>query len=114
MNWYKKYSQQIEMDFENIPLDNKIPKNDPKSIDRIINSLASMLFNNQISDDLIRNVLGDLKNLKDKNIIKFPIGMAIKDKFDTVCKYLNISGEDIIYRKKIAFDRLRRIMEEII
>lgn len=112
--YYKKYSQQIELGLGDIKPPNRSIKTDPYSIDHIIKVVASMLFDNEVPDEKIKNILKDLKNLKEQGIIKFPIGIAIRDRFDKVCGYLNILDNEKVHRKKMAFDRLRKIMEELV
>jgi hypothetical protein len=109
MNWYKQ-SQQLDLKLEN----QKQLKTDPNSVMHVIGVVAGMLFNDKVSDEVIRKHIKDLKDLKDKGTIKFPIGMAIYNNFDKVCKYQNIPKEEILDRKKVAFDRLRRIMEDLV
>ena len=109
MNWYKK-AQQLDLKLEN----QKHLKSDPNSVMHVIGVVAGMLFNDKVSDEVIRKHIKDLKDLKDKGVIKFPIGMSIYNNFDKVCKYQNIAKEDIMNRKKVAFDRLRKIMEYLV
>jgi hypothetical protein len=116
MSWYKKYSQQLELGLES-PESPELPKKrlktDPDSIDQVIGVVAAMIFNDKTSNEVIGKILKDLKGLKDGGVIKFPIGQAVYNKFDKACRYINIPAEDVMYRKKMAFDRLRKVMEEI-
>ena len=115
MSWYKKYSQQMELGLETKPPVSpaKRIKTDTTSINHVIGNVASMLFSDKVPDETIRNALKDLKSLKDKGIIKFPIGHSIYEKFEMVCKYANIPEADKPNKKRTAFDRLRRIMEDL-
>lgn len=114
MSWYKKYSQQLELELESPESPKKQLKTDSNSIDHVIGVAAGMLFNNKIDDGVIGKILKDLKGLKDSGVIKFPIGQAVYNKFDKACRYINIPAEDVMHRKKMAFDRLRKVMEEIV
>jgi hypothetical protein len=114
MNWYKTAQEQLELGIEDSKPVQKRLKTDPYSIDMTLNSITGMLFQNQVPDENIKTVLKDLKDLKDRGVINIHIGNSVYKKFDKVCNYLHIPQKEQFVRRKEAYDRLHRLMEELI